>query len=117
MLFGGVLAMVGIVAPVLGGAESELLGLFGRNYLHDAVHLASGIAGLVVGVTAGGMAAGRYNRALGVVYLAVFALGAVALAAGLTGVTGLLNLNWADNGLHLLLGVDLAGVGYGIGSR
>jgi hypothetical protein len=117
LVFGAVLAVVGIVAPVLGGAESELFGLFGRNYLHDAIHVLTGVLGLVAGVVAGGRSAVAYNRYLGAVYLLVFALGAVILLAGLTGLAGLINLNWADNGLHLLLGGVLAGVGFRLGSR
>ena len=117
LVFGGVLALVGILGPVLGGSASELLGLFGRNYLHDAIHVLSGVVGLGAGVAAGGALSGRYNRYFGLVYLLVFALGSVALFAGFTELTGLINLNWADNVLHLLLGVVLVGVGYGVGSR
>ena len=109
LVFGTALTLVGLVAPVLGGAESELFGLFGRNYPHDAIHVLTGVFGLV----AGGTASVERNRYLGVVYLLVFALGAVALLAGVTGLTGLINLNWADNVQHLLLGVVLAGVGLG----
>jgi hypothetical protein len=101
----------------MGGSASELLGLFGRNYLHDAIHVLSGVVGLGAGVAAGGALSGRYNRSFGLVYLLVFALGSVALFTGFTELTGLINLNWADNVLHLLLGVVLVGVGYGVGSR
>lgn len=117
LVFGAVLTLVGVLGPVLGGAESDLLGLFGRNYLHDAVHVLSGAFGLVAGFAAGGAMSHRYNRYLGLVYLLVFVLGAAALFAGFTELTGLINLNWADNVLHLLLGVVLLGVGYGLGSR
>jgi hypothetical protein len=117
LTFGAVLTLVGLVAPALGGVESELFGLFGRNYLHDAIHVVTGVFGLVAGFVAGGTAAVEYNRYLGAVYLLVFVLGAAALLAGLTGLTGLINLNWADNALHLLLGVVLAGVGFGLGNR
>lgn len=117
LVFGAVLTVVGLAGPVLGGAESELLGVFGRNYIHDAIHVLSGGIGLLAGAAAGGALSDEYNRYLGIVYLLVFVLGTVALLAGLTGLTGIINLNWADNGLHLLLGVALAGVGFGLGRR
>lgn len=115
--FGAVLTAVGVLGPLLGGAQSELLGLFGRNYLHDAIHVLSGLLGLLAGFAAGGTMSDDYNRYLGLVYVVVFVAGSAALLAGLTSLTGLLNLNWADNVLHLLLGVALVGAGYGLGSR
>jgi hypothetical protein len=110
MLFGAVLALVGVLGPVLGGANGELI-VFGRNYLHDAVHLLSGVAGLAAGYAAGGKYAGDYNRALGVTYLLVTVLG-----FALTGLMAdLLAINFADNVLHLVLAVAFLGVGFALG--
>lgn len=117
LTFGAVLTLVGLTGVAIGGTESELFGLFGRNYVHDAIHLLTGVAGLAAGAVAGGAMSDAYNKYLGAVYLLVFVLGSVALAAGLTSLTGLINLNWADNVLHLLLGVVLVGVGYGVGRQ
>lgn len=74
LTFGAVLGLVGVLGPALGGANGELL-VFGRNYLHDAVHLGSGVLGLIAGYAAGGTHARTYNRTLGAVYLLVAALG------------------------------------------
>jgi hypothetical protein len=52
LALGAVLALVGILRPLLGGQEGVVLGL-GRNYLHDAIHLLSGLAGLGAGYYAG----------------------------------------------------------------
>jgi hypothetical protein len=109
LLFGAVLALVGVLGPVLGGADGELI-VFGRNYLHDVVHLGSGVAGLAAGYYAGGKHAGSYNKALGVTYLLVTILGFVA--SGL--VAELLNINFADNILHLVLAVVFLGVGFAL---
>lgn len=112
LLFGAVLALVGILGPVLGGANGELI-IFGRNYLHDVVHLGSGLAGLAAGYYAGGKFAGQYNKVLGIVYLLVTLLGFVA--AGLT--ADLLNINFADNLLHLVLAIAFLGVGFALGEN
>lgn len=110
LLFGAVLALVGVLGPVLGGADGNLI-VFGRNYLHDAIHLLSGVAGLAAGYYAGGRYAGEYNKALGVVYLLVAVLG-----FALTGLfADLINLNAADNFLHLALAVVFLGVGFALG--
>jgi hypothetical protein len=110
MLFGAVLALVGVLGPVLGGANGELI-VFGRNYLHDAVHLLSGLAGLAAGYAAGGEYAGGYNKVLGVTYLLVTVLG-----FALTGLMAdLLAINFADNVLHLVLAVAFLGVGFALG--
>lgn len=110
ILFGAVLALVGVLGPVLGGANNDLI-IFGRNYLHDGVHLLSGLAGLAAGYVAGGEYAGEYNKALGVTYLLVtilgFALGSL--------MTDLLAINFADNVLHLVLAVAFLAVGFALG--
>lgn len=109
LLFGAVLVLVGVLGPILGGANGDLI-VFGRNYLHDFVHLASGAAGLVAGFVARGKHAANYNRTLGIVYLVVTVLGFVA--AGFT--ASLLNINLADNLLHMALAVAFLGVGFGL---
>lgn len=110
--FGAVLALVGVLGPALAGPEGELL-LFGRNYLHDAVHLGSGVAGLAAGYYAGGRFAATYNKAIGAVYLLVTVLGFLLFDLLAT----LIALNAADNVLHLALAVAFLVVGFGIGDR
>lgn len=112
ILFGAVLALVGIVAPILSGASGEFI-VFGRNYLHDGVHLLTGVAGLAAGYYAGGKFARQYNMTLGVVYALVTVLGFVFLDL----FAEILAVNMADNFLHLALAVAFLAVGFGIGTR
>lgn len=109
IVFGAVLALVGIAAPFLAGATGDFI-VFGRNYLHDAVHLLSGVAGLWAGYAAGGGYARAYNKLLGVVYLLVTVVGFVFLDV----FADVIALNAADNLLHLALAVAFLVVGYGL---
>lgn len=101
---GAVLTLVGVAGFFVG----DVLLIFGINDLHNVVHLATGLAGVGLGLAAAGRYAGDYNRYLGAIYVLVFVLG-VALP-GLMG--ALLNVNMADNLLHLALGLTLGGVAY-----
>jgi hypothetical protein len=94
----------------LVGVTGGLIWIFHVNLLHNAVHLVTGILGLWAGFAAGGKFARPYNRWMGVVYLLVTALGLSAPDF----MENLLNINMADNFLHLALGVVLAGAGFGI---
>lgn len=117
LLFGVVLTLVGIIgfAGILV-TDQKILGIFGISPLHNAVHLLTGIIGLGVGFAAAGAYATDYNKYLGAVYILVFVVGVVVLAANVTFVVDLLGLNWADNVLHLLIGIVLVGVGFGLGT-
>jgi len=109
LVFGAVFTIVGILGPVLGGADGNLI-VFGRNYIHDAIHLASGLAGLGAGAYAGGKFAGDYLKGFGAIYLVVTVAG-----FALPGVfENLIALNMADNVLHLVLAVALLGAGFGL---
>lgn len=106
VVIGGVLTLVGVVAPLVAGAEGEFI-VFGRNYLHDAIHVLTGVAGLAAGFYAGGKFARGYAVGLGAVYLLVAVLGVVLLDL----LRELIALNTADNALHFLLAIVLLGVG------
>lgn len=112
VLFGAVLALIGVAAPLVEGATGAFLG-FGRNYLHDAIHLLSGVAGLGAGLYAGGAFADEYNKVLGAVYLLVTVLGFVFFGF----FQDLISLNMADNYLHLGLAVVFLGVGFLVADR
>jgi len=109
LVFGAVFTLVGILGPILGGANDPLI-VFGRNYIHDAIHLASGLAGLGAGAYAGGKFAGDYLKAFGAIYLIVTVAG-FALPSVFE---NLIALNMADNVLHLVLAVALIGAGFGL---
>lgn len=119
LVFGAVLTLVGILgfSGVLV-SDNAILGIFGITPLHNAIHLLSGVAGLVVGYL-GAQASTDYNKYLGVVYLLVFVVGALGVVMGIAIVTDTgtvaLNIGWADNVLHLVIGIVLAAVGYGLG--
>ena len=109
LVFGAVFTLVGVLGPVLGGANDPLI-IFGRNYIHDAIHIASGLAGLAAGAYAGGRYAGGYLKLFGAVYLVVTVAGFALMGV----FENLIALNTADNGLHLVLAVALLGAGFGL---
>jgi hypothetical protein len=78
-----------------------LLDTFGINGLHNIVHLAIGIALLASSTSA--VAARTTSMVVGVTYLLVTVLGFVAKDA----MDDLLNINTADNFLHLVSGAIL----------
>jgi hypothetical protein len=88
------------------GSGAKLLGTFQVSILHNLFHLLFGVVGLVLSRTAEG--AGTFLTGGGIVYLALWVLGAV-------GVAGWLPANTADNWLHFLLGVGLLGLGFAVG--
>lgn len=113
LLMGVVLALVGLLGYVLVGGEGQLLGLFGVNGLHNAFHVLSGLLGLLAGYAASGRFADEYNQVMAAVYLLLFVLGLVFFGF----MENLLNVNTADNLLHLGLGLVFAAVGFGLGDR
>jgi hypothetical protein len=105
LVFGVVYSLVGIAgflrpftdAPPDGLVflgTANLLGLFAINWLHNLVHLGTGLAGLLSAASTG--AARTYARTIGVVFALVFAVGLVS-----SNPFGLLPLNTPDNWLHL----------------
>ncbi len=113
MLFGVVFLVVGILGfTVSGGMQMgdaanapKLLGLFPINLLHNIVHLAFGVWGLMAARTSGG--ATSFCKIGGVIYLVLACLGLVAPTT-----FGLIPIGGADIYLHALLGIVLAGVGF-----
>ena len=106
-VLGGVLLLVGILGLFVG---SGTLILFNVNHPHNAVHIVSGILGLLAGFAAEGAWAKTFNRVFGVVY----ALVAIVGFAGVSSVVTLLNLNLADNILHTVIAIASLGVGFGV---
>lgn len=111
MVVGGVLIAVAVLAPAIAGPEGVFV-VFGRNYLHDAVHLVTGLAAFGAGYYAGGRYASRSAIILGALYLVVTVVGIVYLDV----LRELLALNTADNALHLVLAVLLLGTGLVFGA-
>ena len=117
LVFGVVFLLIGLLGfvPALtpGGA---LLGLFMVNGVHSVVHILFGVFGIAAALTGFSR---LYNKVGGVIYLVLALVGFIALL-GLTVLApggmllGLVMINMADNFLHLVLGLALAYVGFGI---
>jgi hypothetical protein len=105
-LISAVLVLVG----VLGFFNDPVLGIFEVDAVHNIIHLGSGLVGLIM--ASQGMAA-TFAKAFGAIYGLVSILGFMQHSG--TGTTKLLNLieiNHADNYLHILLTVVLLAVGF-----
>lgn len=115
-LVGVVFLLVGILGFVPGvtthygdlsfaghGSGAKLLGIFQVSILHNLVHFLFGVVGLVLAKTLDG--ARNYLIGGGVVYLALWVLGAI-------GAGDWIPANTADNWLHFGLGIGLIGLGF-----
>lgn len=87
-------------------SEAMLLGIFAVSILHNLVHLAFGIVGLVLARTAGG--ARNYLIGGGIVYLLLWVYG---LVIDHDSSANFVPLNDADNWLHLGLAVGMIALG------
>ena len=111
IVFGAVFVLVGLLGfvpnPIVGDS-----GIFLTNMLHNLVHLLVGVLLLVVAFTKPG-ASGLWLKIVGVVYLLVWILGLLAVdASGRGSILGLVDVNTADNWLHLVLGIVILGAGF-----
>lgn len=115
-VFGWVFLVVGILGLVpiaaLGGSmgmgTGMLLGLFPVNVVHNVVHIAFGIWGIMAAKSA--MGAVQYCKVGGIIYLL---LGALGLVNGVTAaMNGYVPLGGNDAFLHLVLGAVLAYFGF-----
>jgi hypothetical protein len=111
---GAVFVVVGLLGFTVSGGHDlaghtggQLLGLFEVNTLHNAVHLAVG-AVMIAAAIAGSRAARTANTLIGAVYLA---LGVLGLFITGDNPLNIIALNGADNGLHLVIGAVLLGIG------
>jgi predicted transporter len=87
-----------------------LLGLFAVSILHNIVHLAFGVTGLVLARSASG--AHNYLVVGGVVYAVIWIYG---LVTDPMSSANFVPLNTADNWLHLILAVAMIGLGVLLG--
>lgn len=100
-VIGVILLLVGVVGFFMG---DMVLGLFGVNTLHNIVHLVTGAIFAWAGFSASAPT-NDVNKWLGVIY-------ALVGIVGFFGVLGFLNVNAADNWLHLVIGVVSAWIGW-----
>jgi hypothetical protein len=115
VLFGVVLLVVGILGFVPAVTKDQmLLGIFHVNTAHNAIHLLSGIAALICGMT--GVGASRmFFRIFGLVYAAVAIMG--FLNPGDTMLLGLVANNTADTWLHVGIAAVSLLLGFAPASR
>jgi Domain of unknown function (DUF4383) len=94
-------------------SDAQLLGIFDVSILHNIIHLVLGLAGLALARTMVG--ARQYLIGGGVIYLAIFVYGLIWGAD--EGGANFVPMNWADNILHLALGVGMVGLGVVLGKE
>jgi hypothetical protein len=87
-------------------SEAMLLGVFNVSILHNIVHLAFGVAGLLMARSFAG--ARTYLIGGGVIYLVLFVYGLVIDHAS---AANFVPVNSADNWLHLVLAIGMIGLG------
>lgn len=91
---------------------AKLLGVFDVSVLHNAVHLAFGVAGLALARTFGGARA--FLLGSGGIYLALTLFG---LLIDHDSPANFVPVNAADNWLHLVLAVGMLALGAMLGRR
>ena len=122
LVFGAVYLLVGIVGFFVTGFDNfasndqhEMLLFFMINPLHNIVHILIGVLGLALSRTLAG--AKTFGLLLLVGYGLAFVYGVIAVGKN----WDVLNINWADNVLHLLSavvgGVIYAGANRFVGRR
>jgi len=111
-IFGWVFVLVAVWGFFITGGSMEagmdapaILGLFPVNVLHNLAHLLLGIWGIVASRSFG--SARSYAQIAGILYLVLAVLGFVDPTG-----FGLIPLGGGDIGLHAVLGLILAGVGF-----
>ena len=111
-IFGWVFVLVAVWGFFITGGSMEagmdapaILGLFPVNVLHNVAHLLLGVWGIVASRSFG--SARSYAQIAGILYLVLAVLGFVDPTG-----FGLLPLGGGDFGLHAVLGLILAGVGF-----
>jgi hypothetical protein len=116
-IFGIVLLLVGLLGFYLTGTGSgALLGIFGVNLLHNSVHVITGIVLVLVGFMWMGQYARITNQVLGIVYVLV-ALFGFAMPSSTLIASNVDAPMYADAVLHIVIGIVLAGVGFGVKAK
>jgi uncharacterized membrane protein len=125
MLAGIVFLLVGILGFIPGitthysdlkfaghGSDAKLLGLFNVSVLHNIVHLLFGVAGVALAKT--WQSAKAYLLYGGLIYLVLFVYGLIWHG---NSSANFVPVNWADNILHLGLGIGMIGLGVVLGKE
>ena len=112
-----VLGVVFVVVAILGMIGTPIVGHAGASYFmtntaHDIVHLVIGLVLLFVALKKTS-ALGVTLKTVGILYLLVAAFGfaTVETVSNTGSILGLVDVNTADNWLHVVLGVVILGLG------
>jgi hypothetical protein len=106
-----VLGIVLVLVGIAGYLTDGILLVFQVDAVHNAVHLLSGIVGIVAALS-GTSYARLYLIAFGVVY------GLVTVIGFATGdILGLFSVNEADNYLHAAIALVCLATGFGAGTK
>ncbi len=97
LVLGLVLFAVGVWGSLTGGHDHELIA-FGINFTHNLVHILSGVVALLAA-----MSGEYYAKLYCLIFGAVYGLVAVGGIMNIAPLVQLLNLNLADNVLHLAI--------------
>ena len=117
---GLILGIVFVLVGILGFMGTGIVGpegMFMTNTLHDLVHLVTGLVFIIVALKAVD-SVGVVFKVFGIVYLLVAILGFMMVGEnGMGSILGLLDVNSADNWLHLVLGVVILALGFKVGKK
>ena len=109
MVFGVVFLLIGVLGFVPGiTTDGHLLGIFEVDGIHNVIHLLSGAVALWAGMTSA-KASKMYFQVFGVVYALVAVLGIFT-----SSFLGLIDVNGADNILHVLIAAVALYAGFGM---
>lgn len=104
-----VLGVVFVLVGILGFFNDPVLGIFEVDMVHNIVHLASGVLALLA-VSMGEPSAKTFAKIFGLVYALVAILGLVMGTD--EKLLGLMEINSADNWLHVLLALVFLFAGF-----
>ena len=112
IIIGIVFLVVGILGyipnPIVGMDEGDL---FATDQMHNLIHLASGVIILLASLGRAESAATTL-KIFGVIYLLLAVTGFSQIGSGMGSLLGLVEVNGADNWLHLVLGIVILAAGY-----
>ena len=114
-IFGVIILAIGILGFVPGistgyAGSGLLLGVFAINPMHNVIHILTGLVALFAGFYAGAAYARLYALVFGVVYALITVVGFTQLLFVNGDLLGFVQINTADNFLHLAIAVLALGV-------
>jgi hypothetical protein len=112
--FGIIFIVIGVLGfvPGITTADGHLLGIFEVDFLHNLIHIATGLVALAL-IFAAPSKINLFFKVFGVIYGLVTIIGFVQQ----TNVLGLFAVNMADNVLHLLIAAVALYAGFGMKSE